>query len=335
MCVGLLNIGILTRRSEGKNAGGRYRPPVPPSLLAALGLGLRALVRAPWLIAVGALVAAVRRAATWPALLLLGIAVGRAALATLAERPLDPTAPLDGALAALGSPRLLGVAGGLWLAGIALGWALRVAWLAGALPTLAGAMAGAPAPRFATGVAYRFPRVAAVAALGAVAELAGALFAVTLALAALRVGVAAPGPLAAAGVAFALVVALAVPLALGVFADAAVARAAIRGDPAGAALAAAARRLLARPGAFLLAALGFAVAAVAGPGAVEAAGTVATGFAAGAHPILLVGPHAMAAAVALVVAAAIDLVALGTVAALACAGPARAAGATLSGRASA
>src|SRR5512138_834860 len=55
----LLNIGILSRRSEGKKAVARYRPRVPPSLGAALRLALRAAWREGWLVPVGAALAAV------------------------------------------------------------------------------------------------------------------------------------------------------------------------------------------------------------------------------------------------------------------------------------
>ncbi len=42
---------------------------MPPSLLTAVGLGLRATFREPWLLAVGLVVGLARRAAVWPALL--------------------------------------------------------------------------------------------------------------------------------------------------------------------------------------------------------------------------------------------------------------------------
>jgi hypothetical protein len=321
---GLLNIGILSRRSEGKNADGGYRRAVPPSLLAALGLGLRAVAGEGWLVPVGALVAAARRAALWPAWAVLAALLARAALLAFAARPLDADAPIEGALAALSSPRIAALLAGLWLAGTLLGAALRVAWLAGALPTLAGAMAGAPGPRFATGVASAFPRVLAAAALGVVLDLAGGLFGWTLALASLRVSAHAAGQgggaLLAAAVALALALALGVPLALGALADAAVARAALRSEGPGEAFAAGTLRLLARPGSFVLAAAGFGFLAVVGPASVEALAGTAAGFARGADPIVLLGPNLVVAAVALLVAAAVDLWRLGTFAALACGG---------------
>jgi hypothetical protein len=290
----------------------------------ALGLGLRATLRQAWLVPVGAGVAVARRVALWPAWALLGAAVAEAALAMLARRPLDPGAPIAGALAALSAPRVVGVVVGLWLAGTLLGAALRVAWLAGALPSLAAAMAGpSPGPRFATGVAYGFPRVLAAAALALVADLAGGAFAWALALGALRISIHAVlgggSALFAAAVALALVLAILVPLATGTVADAAVARAAIREEGPAAAFAGGVRRFLAAPGTFLLAAMAFAVAGAIAPATVEATGAAATGFARGAAPLLLAGPNAMIALVALLVGAALDLWWLATVSALACA----------------
>ena len=293
---------------------------MPPSLGAALGLGIRAVAREGWLVPVGAAIAAARRAALWPAWAVTWTIAARAALVALREHPLDPEAPIAGALAALGSPRLLGLAGGLWLCGALLGAALRVAWLSGALPTLGGAMAGAPGPRFAAGVAFGYPRVLAAAALAFALDLAGSLFGGTLALGALLVTAHAAGQgggfLLALAVALALTLALAVPLALGALGDAAVARAALRAEGPGDAFAASVRRLLARPGTFVLSALAFWLASSIGPSSIEGIGGAATGFLRGADPVLLAGPQLVLAAVALLVAAALDLWRLGTFAAL-------------------
>lgn len=293
------------------------------TLLGALGLGLRATLREAWLVPVGATVALARRAALWPSFAVLGYVAAEAALRALALRPLDPAAPLEGALAALGSARLLAVAGGLGVAGALVGAMLRVAWLSGALPSLAAALAGSPPEaRFAEGVAYRFPRVLAAAALGLVLEVAAALFALALVLGAVRVSIHAVAGggslLLAAAVALALVLALLVPLALGALSDAAVARAAIRDEGPGTAFAEGALRLLAQPGTFVLAALAAGVAGVAAPRAVQGVGALATGFARGGDPLLLLGPDLMVAFAALLVGAALDLWWLGTVSALAC-----------------
>lgn len=295
---------------------------MPPSFLAAVGLGLRAVFREPWLLAVGLLVAVARRAAVWPAFAVGWALLLRGALLALSRRPLSPAAPVEGVLAAATAPAVIALVLGLWLAGIALGAVLRIAYLAGALPTLGAAQAGADGPRFAAGVAYGLPRVLGAAALGLVLDVSGGLFGGTLALAAARITLSASerggSPLLAAAVALALVLALAVPLALSVVADAAVARAAVRGDGPARAYVESGARFLARPGSFLLGALAFGALTTIVPAVVTGAGSLASGFATAVTPVVLLGPQLMIAVLAAAVAAGIDLVWLGTVAALAC-----------------
>jgi hypothetical protein len=326
-----LNVGILPLCSEGKDSDGPLpSPPVPPTFAAAVGQGLRAAVREAWLVPVGAVLGVARRAALWPAFAVLAAVVLRAAVSSLVPAtPLDPAAPLRGALGgallALASPRLHALLAGLALSGALLGAAVRVAWLSGALPTLGLALSGAPrAPRFASGVAYGLPRVLAAASLGLVAELGAAAFAGTLALAALRVATRLPragaAPAIAAACALVLVIAAAAPIVAGAAADAAVARAALRGEGAARAFAGAVRRLVARPGSFVLAALGFTVAAFVAPLSLEGVGSAVLGFAGDAPAALLAGPHLMLRALAALVAAALDVWWLATVAALACGG---------------
>lgn len=271
----------------------------------------------------GALVAALRRAALWPAGLVLVMVVLRAAFAAASEDPLDPVAPVRGVLAALGSHRLGALVLGLSGAGALLGAALRVLWLSGTLPTLGAALAGAPRePRFASGVAYGFPRVLAAAVLGLAADVGASLFGSVLALSALRATALAAGAgasiLLAAASALALTLALLVPVATGAVVDAAVARAALRAEGPAQAFAGAVRRFLARPGTFALAALTFSAAGALAPLSVQGVASIALGFAQGTDPVLLLGPNLMFAAAALVVAAAVDLWWLGTVSALAC-----------------
>jgi len=142
---------------------------VPPTFGAALGLGLSAFRREAWLLAPGLAVAIARRALTWPALVIAWVLVARGAILSLSRSPLDPGAAAQGALATATSPRFLALVGGLWLAGLLCGAALRIVWLAGALPTLGAAAAGVGgAPRFAAGVAYGTPRVLGTALLGLV-----------------------------------------------------------------------------------------------------------------------------------------------------------------------
>lgn len=332
----LLNIGILARRSELKDPAGRARTlpprpapgtvsPVPPTLGPAVALALRAVWREGWLLAPGFLVTALRRALGWPALAFAwGIAV-EAALQAARGAPLDPLAPASGVAAAFTAPRVLAVAGGLWLAGAVGGALLRVAWLSGALPALGGALAGGQggAACFAAGVAYGFPRVLAAALLGLLVEASGALFAVALALGALQITGAVAGggapPLLAAAVAAALTVAVAVPVALSAAVDAALARAALRGEGPVRAFAGATRRILARPGSFMLGALAFGLLGALAPVSVETLGSAVTGFAAGAPAWVMLGPTLLLTALAGVAATALDLAWLGTVSVLACA----------------
>jgi hypothetical protein len=295
---------------------------MPPSLSAALRLGLRAASREPWLLAVGIAVAIARRAAVWPAWAVAWAVLVRGAMASASRGRFDPVAAVEGAISAASSPRFLALVAGLWLAGIALGAAVRLAYVAGALPTLGAAMAGTEGPRFAAGVAFGFPHVLAAAALGFVLEVAAALFAVTLAGAALlvthRVAGSGASPLLAAAVALALTLAIAVPRVLAPLADAGVARAAVLGEGPGEAFAAAGARVLARPATFVLAGLAFGAVALIVPGIVAGVGSALTGFAVAANPIVLVGPQLMIAAAAATIASGVDLAWLGTITALSC-----------------
>ncbi|MGC3998283.1 MAG: hypothetical protein QM767_12695 [Anaeromyxobacter sp.] len=294
---------------------------MPPSLGSALSLSLSALRGEAWLAAPGLLVAWLRRALRWPALAVAVALVMRAAVDGARAAPLDLLAPLEAAAAALTAPRFIGLVGGLWLAGLATAGALRVAWIAGALPVLGARMAGQPtgAAGFAGAMTGGFPRVLASALLAFVMELAGGGFALALLWGAARIiGEAAGGggaPGLAAAVALALTLALAVPAALSTLADAAVSRAAVLGEWPAAALAAATRRFLLRPGTFLLGGLGFGAVALLLPALVESMGGLAGP---GLPTAVALGPKLMLATAALVVGAAVELAWLGTVAALAC-----------------
>jgi hypothetical protein len=296
----------------------------PPTLGAAIATGFRAAARQPWLLAVGLVVAGARRALGIPAVVVALVIVARAASEGLRAAPFPFGAALRAVADAVTAPRFLALVAGLWLAGALLGAALRVAYLAGALPTLAAGVNGQPAGprRFAAGVAYELPSVLGAAALGFVADLAATIFGAAIGLGALRITVHAAqhggSPLLAAAVAFAATLAIAVSLLVSVLADAAVTRAAIAGEGPVEAFASAAARVGRRPAAFLLAAVSFALLAAAGAASVQAGGSAFLGVVARAGPILI-GPQAMLATASALVAAAVDLWALGTIAALACA----------------
>jgi hypothetical protein len=189
---------------------------------------------------------------------------------------------------------------------------LRLAFLAGALPTLAGAMGPADdrEPRFATGVAWGLPHLLPTAVLALVLEWTGQLFLAGVALAAFKISQVAMGSgrvALAAAVAAALVLALLVALLAAAVADAALVRTAVRGDGPVEAVLQASSRVLARPAAYLLALLAFAVLSLVATAAIQSLGGVATGFSAGAPVLVGLGPALMLSAAAMALAAALEL----------------------------
>jgi hypothetical protein len=297
-----------------------------PSTFQALSMGARAAGRSAWLVAPALLVSFLRTALTWPAFLFAAAMLRAGAEARLASGLAAPVRVLSGAVAALTAPRSLAILLGLWLAGALAAAALRVAWLAGAIPTLGEDLSRAAAPRarFAEGLAYGFAPLLGTAILALAVELGAQLYAVTVSLGAVtllvRGGGAHPGLAAVLG-AIALTSAVAAPVVAGLVGDAALARTALRGDRAARALAEGAVRVLSRPGAFLLSALALGVAALVVVGSAQAVETAALGVASGAPPLLAVGPRLMASTVGAGIAALLELWRLGTVAALACSEP--------------
>jgi hypothetical protein len=233
-------------------------------------------------------------------------------------------APFEGALAVATSVRYVALVAGLALAGAALAGLLRVVFLAGALPTLGARLAGDASPRaFAAGVAWGLPRQLATALLAALAELAAAGYLVAATAAALRAGVGnlpLERLLAVATLgALALAIGVAGLVVTRVLGDAAAARAAILGEGPGAAFAGAVRGYVARPGAFTLGGLAFAVAAVAVGSVLQPAAAVLGQAGQRLDGLLVLGPQLMLALFAALGGAAVDLGWLGTVSALACA----------------
>ena len=295
----------------------------PPGTGRALAAGWRAAASSAWLAPVGLLVALARGALALPASLLAWVVLVRGAMAGVARDGPFPEAVLSGALEALAAPRRLAVLAGLWAAGALLSAALRAAYLAGALPTLGAALAGDPEPRqFATGLAFRFPRVAATALLAFLLDLGGLLVGAAAALGTVLVSARAPASpspgLAAFLGAGAITAALLLPFALTTLGDAAVARAAIRDDPPFQALVRATRRFLERPGAFLLAMLAVGAFGTALAASGQSLFALVTGFAAREPAWLLLGPQLMAGSLTALLAAWVDLWRLGAVAGLAC-----------------
>ena len=295
-----------------------------PTVSAALGLGWRAAVRHAWLAPVGMVAALSRTLLAAPAAAFAWYLAGTAAVLRLGEDP-RPEAALEAAIDALTSPRGVALLLGLWAGGAVLAWAVRVAWLAGALPTLGQTLAGreAPGPLFARGVAYGLPRLLGTAALAWILEMLGAAFSWGVALASLLITVQAratgAGPGAAAGVAAALTCAVAVPLAVAAVGDAALGRAALLGEGPGHAMGRAALRVARRPAAFLLAGMAVALFGALAAGSIQGVATAATGFARARAAWLMLGPDMVVAVTAALVAAWVELWRLGATAVLGCA----------------
>jgi hypothetical protein len=308
-------------------AGPRYLRRVPrPTTLQALSNGARASAQSAWLVAPGLLVAFLRLAVTWPApVLALGLALAGIE-ARLEAGVLSPAGLLSGALAALTAPRAISILAGLWLAGLIASGALRAAWFAGALPVLGEELSAAPhEQRFAAGVAYGFAPLALTAVLGFALELSAQFLSGALALgtglAVARSAGATHPVLSAAVLAGALTTAVAAPIVASLAADAALARTALSGDGPARALREGARRVLLRPGPFLLAALALGLVSAVVLGSVEAANAAVLGVARGAPILIALGPRLMANVLAAAIGVLVELWRMGTVAVLACSEP--------------
>lgn len=293
----------------------------PPALGTSILAGTSAAAREAWLLPVSALLSILRTFATVPAFAIAGYLPVEGALRAARRSPLTLTAPIDGALAVLGSGRYQALVGGLLIVGVATAGMLRVLFLAGALPTLGASLAGGDGSRrFAPGVVWGFPRQLATWLLSAVADIAAAGFLVAGVAGALLVTGAQGGHPALAAVlgAAVLSIGLAGVVLARVVGDVAAARCAILGEGAARAFAGATRRLLARPGGFALGGISAAVAGVAATSALEPAASVLGAAAGRLHGPPLLGPQLMLGMFALLAAAAVDLAWLGTAAALAC-----------------
>ncbi len=295
----------------------------PPPLGTSISAGLRAAAREGWLLPVSALLSVLRSAATVPALAVAVLLPLEGAAAAARRSPLSLTAPLEGAWAVMGSTRYLALVGGLLLAGTLAAALLRVLFLAGALPTLGASMAGVDATRsFAPGVAWGFPRQLATWTLAALADL-GAVAYLTVGVAAAiwavggGTGAGHPVLLAVLG-ALVLATGLAAIVASRVVGDAAAARCAILGEGAAQSFAGATRRLLERPGAFLIGGLVAALAGLAATAALQPAAGILGTLGGRLDGVALLGPRWMLATLAALAAAAVDLAWLATIGALAC-----------------
>jgi hypothetical protein len=288
----------------------------------AMRLGLAGLGRERWLVAAGLLTSLLRRALGLPALLVGLLLLLRGAWQAHQLAPWSGEAPSLGAGFVASQPRVVALVVGLSACAGLLGWLLRVAFLAGALPTLGGAM-GAEAgrqPRFAGGMAWGFAHLLPTAALGLALEWTGQLILVGSLFGAWQVTQVAAGSgrvALAAAVAGMLVLALLATLLTAAVADTALVRTAVRGDGPVEALVQAAGRVLARPAAYLLASLAFTTLSVVATLVVQSVAGVASGLLANAPGVTTLGPSLMLGALALTVAAALELWWLASLTALA------------------
>jgi len=235
--------------------------------------------------------------------------------------------PREAALSVLhawaSSTRARSILLGMWLGGVLLWGALRVAWVAGAMPLVAWRLAGerGEQPDFTSGLAWRFHSVLPTALVAMLLAAAGQLMVLAAAIAVVQVGARAqvsdsPGVLAFVA-ACALAAAVGLATSLSVLGDVAVARASLGGEGPSHALTRAARSFLARPAAFLGVVLVVWLATFLAAGSVQAfLGTLAGSVRTGPRAMFLFANLALTAAAALVASGA-ELWRLGAVGALA------------------
>ncbi len=255
-----------------------------PTVGRALGSGFRAVAGEPWVAVLGMGVTLIRGALALPGTAFVLSVSWLAARGTL-EGGGGPRAALAAVLGVWESPRFRSIAIGLWLAGVLLWGALRVAWVAGAVPVVAWRLAGSRGeePVFAQGAAWRFHRVLPTAVLALLLDLLGKAMVLGAALGVLAVGARVQGSASPGAAAFVAALALAaaafLAASLSAAGDVAVARAAIAGEAPARAIGEGARTFLARPAAFLVAVLAVWVATGlatgSAQGALSALGSVA------------------------------------------------------------
>ncbi|MBI5066655.1 MAG: hypothetical protein HZB56_00330 [Deltaproteobacteria bacterium] len=290
----------------------------PPTVIQALRLSARAVAGSLWLAALALGLAAALAAAWLPVQLFPGAILARG----VAASGHAPGEALEAGLAALLAPRALLTAAGLGLVALLLQGALRVLWLGGVLATLGEELSGRRWPAFASGAVRTYPRLLCTWLMGLLAEALALGTALGIGWSAVALAVRLEGrggPLLALAGAGAATAAVMLPVAVGLLADAALARAALRGEGPLEAFGAALVRFGARPSAFLAVALAVGAAALVVGGSAQIAGQVVINLvAARLPPVLLVVPQLAFGAVGAMVGALFELWRLGAVAALAC-----------------
>jgi hypothetical protein len=224
-----------------------------------------------------------------------------------------PEAALGAVLQAWASLRFLSIALGLWLAGVLLWGAVRVAWVAGAAPLVAWRLSGAhgESPGFAQGAAWRFHRVLPVAVVALLLDLAGKAMVGLVSLGVIAVGARIQGRGAPGAAAFVAALALAgaafLASSLSALGDVAVARAALAGESAGQALRRGSLAFLSRPAACVAVVLAVWLAAGLAAGSAQGVLGAFGSIARGGPRMLLLFPEMLLAVLAALVAAAAEL----------------------------
>jgi hypothetical protein len=283
-----------------------------PTSGRALGAGFRAVAGESWVAVLGMGVTLVRGALVLPAMGFVMAVSSLAARETL-QRGGGPDAAIGAVLRLWTAPRFLSIAAGLWLAGVLLWGAIRVAWVAGALPIVAWRLSGTRGgePTFAQGAAWRFHRVLPVAVAALLLDLAGRAMIVLASLGVIAVGARIHGRGAPGAAAFVAAVALAssafLAASLSALGDVAVARAAMAGEGAGRALRRGAAAFLARPSACLVVVLAVWLAAGLAAGSAQGVLSAFGSVARGGPRILLFFPEMLLAVLAAMVAAGAEI----------------------------
>ncbi len=246
-----------------------------PTAGTALAASLRAVREESWIGVAGMAVALLRGVLALPATAFVA-AVTWLAVRQAVQGGARPAGVLAAVAGVWASPRARSIALGLWLAAVLVWGALRVAWVAGAMPAVAWRLSGrsGPRPAFSSGAAWRFSRVLPVAAVALLLDLAGRVLVLLAFASAFVVGMrvqAGGGSASAAFVAaFALTTAAFLGACLSVAGDAAVARAALGGEGPLQAIGGALLAVGRRPAAFLAAILAVAIGFALATGAVQA-----------------------------------------------------------------
>ncbi len=290
-----------------------------PTTGRALGAAMRAVASEAWLSVVGMAVLLGRALLVLPAYAFFS-ALSALVVAGAVRRGGGLPEVLLSVAGIWGSPRARSIAVGLWLAGMLLWWALRVAWISGALPVLAARMAGSTVPQFSEGFAWRFARVLPAALVSLVLEVAGIAMVASAGVGAWAL--AGPAVRTGSATAFAFVAASGLASAvfvgalLHVLGDVTVARAAMAGEGPVDALVGAGGAVLRRPWALLVALLAVALATVLGTAAVQLGVGAFPGALRAARVAVLV-PEMLLATLSAIVAAGAELWLLAAVGAIA------------------